>query len=406
MAEVSASSAPMPADGKRRQNGQRVDEAFVEHAEDDVDDDQRGRDQRRLAAQRGLESLRVALEGRDDRRRHADLARRLVDRVDGLAERDAGLQIERDGHRRELALMGDQQRADAVAVDVDEGRQRHRAAGQRRLDVKAVERREVLLQFGQDFQHHEIGFELGEILRDLALAEGIVQRVVDRLRRNAEARSLVAVDGDLQPRRVGQQVAGDVGELRHGLQLVQELLRPLVQFVDIGVLQGVLEAAAGDARADIDVLGRLQEQVGALDLGKLRPQPVDDLRGVELALVARLERDEIAAGVGRLRAAGAAGLRAETLDVGIAQNDVAERCASGASSRSGEVSCAASAKPWIMPVSWIGKKPLGISIAMTSGERHGGEEHAKRDRPGGAARCRACAGRTPSMASKPLSITR
>ena len=31
----------------------------------------------------------------------------------------------------------------------------------------------------------------------------------------------------------------------------------------------------------------------------------------------------------------------------------------------GEVSWAASANPMIIPVSWIGKKPLGISIAMT-----------------------------------------
>ena len=33
---------------------------------------------------------------------------------------------------------------------------------------------------------------------------------------------------------------------------------------------------------------------------------------------------------------------------------------------SGEVSWAASAKPWIIPVSWIGKKPFGITIAMTT----------------------------------------
>ena len=315
------------ADAGRRQgreNCQRVDEAFIEDAEDDVDDDQRGADQRRLAAQRGLERLRVALEGRDDRGRHADLARRLVDRIDGLAERDAGFQIERDGHRGELALMGNQKRPDAVAVDSDEGGQRHRGAGQRRFHVEAVERREVLLQFGQDFQHHEIGFELGEILRDLALAESVVQGVVDRLRRDAEARRLVAVDRDLQPRPVGQQVRGDVGELRHGAQLLQELLRPLVQLGDIRVLQGVLEAAAGDAGADIDVLGRLQEQIDGLDFRQLRPQPVDDLRGGEFALVARLEHDEIASGIGRLRAAGGAGKRAETLDVGIGQDDVAD----------------------------------------------------------------------------------
>ena len=66
-----------------------MNEAFVENAEDDVDDDQRRADQSRFAAQRGLERLRVALEGRDDGVGHADFTRGLVDGIDGLAERDA-----------------------------------------------------------------------------------------------------------------------------------------------------------------------------------------------------------------------------------------------------------------------------------------------------------------------------
>ena len=59
-----------------RENGQRMDEALVEHAEDDVDDDERGGDQRRFARQRGLERLGVALERADDGVGHADFARR------------------------------------------------------------------------------------------------------------------------------------------------------------------------------------------------------------------------------------------------------------------------------------------------------------------------------------------
>ena len=82
-----------------------MDEALVEHAEDDVDDDERRGDQRRLARQRRLERLGVALEGGDDRGRHADLARRLGDGIDRLAERDAGLQVERQRDGRELALV-------------------------------------------------------------------------------------------------------------------------------------------------------------------------------------------------------------------------------------------------------------------------------------------------------------
>ena len=112
---------------------------------------------------------------------------------------------------------------------------------------------------------------------DLPLPKRVVERVVDRLRRDTEARRLIAVDSDLEPGRVSQQVAGDVGQLRHCLEFFEELLRPLVQFVDIAVLQGVLKAAAGDTRADIDVLSRLQEQIGALNFRKLRPQTIDNL---------------------------------------------------------------------------------------------------------------------------------
>ncbi len=213
--------------------------------------------------------------------RHADLARGVVHRVDRLAERDAGHQVEGDGDGGKLPLVRNQERPDVIAVDGDQRRQRHRAAGERRFHVEAVERRQVLLQIGKDFQNHEVGFQLREILRDLALAEGVVERIVDRLRRDAEARRLIAIDRDLQLRRVGREVGGDVGELRQRAQLLQELLRPLVQLVDIGVLQRVLEAAAGDAGADIDVLRRLQEQIDAFELGELRPQPVDDLRRAE-----------------------------------------------------------------------------------------------------------------------------
>jgi hypothetical protein len=53
-------------------------------------------------------------------------------------------------------------------------------------------------------------------------------------------------------------------------------------------------------------------------------------------------------------------------------------CCSSRIISSGEVSCAASAKAWIIPVSWIGKKPWE-SDGQRDGQRHGGEEHADRD---------------------------
>jgi hypothetical protein len=67
----------------------------------------------------------------------------------------------------------------------------------------------------------------------------------------------------------GLLVARHVAQLRQRLHLVEDLRRPLVQFVEIGVLQGVLVLRARRAPADIDVLRRLQKECRAFDLGEL-----------------------------------------------------------------------------------------------------------------------------------------
>ena len=192
----------------------------------------------------------------------------LVDRVDRLAERDARPQIERQRHRRELALVRHRQRPDLAGVDVDQRGQRHGAAGQRRLHIEPVERREVLLQLGQDFEHDEIGVELREILRDLALAEGVVERVVDHLRLDAEARGRVAVDGDLELRRIrpaGRSTTSASLRQRRASCRASSATTCSAR-ADVGILQRVLELARRDAAADGDVLRRLQEQ-------RWRPRP-------------------------------------------------------------------------------------------------------------------------------------
>ena len=61
--------------GQGGQDGDRMDEALVEHAEHDVDREQGGADQHRLAVQRLLEHLRGAGEAADDVGRHMQVAR-------------------------------------------------------------------------------------------------------------------------------------------------------------------------------------------------------------------------------------------------------------------------------------------------------------------------------------------
>src|SRR6266852_3100262 len=57
-------------------------------AEHHVDDDERGGDQIRLAGQRRLEGLGVALEASTKRGRHVELGLRLFDRLNGLTQGD------------------------------------------------------------------------------------------------------------------------------------------------------------------------------------------------------------------------------------------------------------------------------------------------------------------------------
>ena len=94
----------------------------------------------------------------------------------------------------------------------------------------------------------------------------------------------------------------------------------------------------------------------------LRPQPVDDLVGAGLALVARLQGDEEAAGVDASESPPAPTDEATLATSGIAGDDVGERAAGGDHHAAKEMSCAASVMPMMRPVSCCGKKPLGITM--------------------------------------------
>ena len=101
------------ADSRRRQgreDGDRVDEALIEHAQDDVDGEDRGGDQHELVVERILEGEGGPLEVGQDAGREGDLALGALDGVDRLAEGCAWREVEGDGHRRELADVIDLQR--------------------------------------------------------------------------------------------------------------------------------------------------------------------------------------------------------------------------------------------------------------------------------------------------------
>ena len=169
----------------------------------------------------------------------------LLDRVRGLTERHARRKIEADGDRRELPLVADRQEGwIGCRRPFGERCQRHLPSGRRRSHEDLVERRGIALQRRQHLHDHVVADELGEILRDLPLAEGVVKRVVDQLRRDSVSRRLVAVDLQRQRRAFGLLIGGDVAQLGQALQLGEDLRRPLIELLDVGALQRVLELRA------------------------------------------------------------------------------------------------------------------------------------------------------------------
>ena len=118
-------------------------------------------------------------------------------------------------------------------------RQRHLLPA-RRFDIDAVERFGPVLELGVDLQHDVILVEHGEHRRDDALAEGVVERVVDGGGQDAEARGDLALDGDVEQRPGIELIGGDVGDAGNGLDLVEEERRPVIELAGVGVGQCVL----------------------------------------------------------------------------------------------------------------------------------------------------------------------
>ena len=90
-------------------------------------------------------------------------------------------------------------------------RQRNELAGGRRPHIDLIERLRAALQPRQ-YLEDEVIRVVGEILRHLALAEGVVEGVVDLLRLNAEALRRGAIDGERRGGAGDLLVGGDIAQ--------------------------------------------------------------------------------------------------------------------------------------------------------------------------------------------------
>src|ERR1700746_700447 len=112
--------------------------------------------------------------------------------------------------------MRHQERTDMSGINSYDGRERDELSVGRCLDVKVIQRSQLALQFRQHLKYDVIGI-VGEILRDLILAECGVKRGVDLRRVNVELRGSAAIDRDRKQWRGGLGIGGNVGQLRQRL---------------------------------------------------------------------------------------------------------------------------------------------------------------------------------------------
>src|SRR5229473_622797 len=133
------------------------------------------------------------------------------------------------------------------------------------MDVDIFEGVGRLLELRVGFQHNVILIQLSVDRGDLALAEGVVQSVVDVGGKNAEARGGVAVNREIYKQAAIQLIAGDVAKLWNFL--------------------------AADAVFNSKVLHRLHEEGDALNFVEIGLKAADDVGGAEIALRQRLKID-------------------------------------------------------------------------------------------------------------------
>ena len=127
--------------------------------------------------------------------------------------------------------------------------------------------------------------------RHLALAKGVVERVLDLHRRDAELASRLAVDGDGDLRVLDQQIARDIGQGRLLAKPRLQFPRGRVERVDVAALQGVLVETLRGQSADRDRRRILDEDRDVGHALKGLRQIARDVIGAAPALVDRLQVD-------------------------------------------------------------------------------------------------------------------
>ena len=226
------------AHARRRQRGQdrqRVDVALVQHAQHDVHAHQRRQNQPQLVRQRAFVGTGRTRHAQRDALRQAFRLRRRLDGPHRRAQRHARRQVEPHRGGRVLRHARHLQRR-RLLHDGGDARQRRGAAArraQRQVHQRMQAGRVVTLRL----QDHAVVVGLGEDGRDDALAEGVVQRVVDAAGRDAEARRVVAVHLHEGCPALRAGIGGGAAQLGQVTQAHGQALRPGIDLGRVHALQ-------------------------------------------------------------------------------------------------------------------------------------------------------------------------
>ncbi len=131
---------------------------------------------------------------------------------------------------------------------------------------------------GIDLHDHEVLIEAGVHGGDLALAERVVEDLVDGGCGDAETRGGVAIDDEGCREPLVLLVSGGIAQLGHRAHAGQQARSPGVEFVQVFVRERVLILRVAATASDLDVLLGLEEERGAGDAGEFPAEAVDDLR--------------------------------------------------------------------------------------------------------------------------------
>ncbi len=159
----------------------------------------------------------------------------------------------------------------------------HLCAAQRRHVQKGQRRRAHTVR-GIHLQHHPVLVALREDGGHQSLTKCVVERVVNRRHRNAQATGCVSVDPDIGLQTLVLPITGDIRQGRMLTQAIKQALRPQAQLFVVGATQQKPVLGSRHPVIQGQVLQGLQIHTHATDGPRGERQSAQDLwqRGIAL----------------------------------------------------------------------------------------------------------------------------